>query len=94
MQNIIPENDMDGKNIELKFFNILKNMVVRGNNVQLLESGEMEDSIFYYRSAILRMIANNRSTLDINYSHILFTDDHLAELIFFSYYRVRLNLTI
>ena len=94
MERYIIQDDTDGQNIQLQFFNILKHLVVRERSVELIQDAQMDHSMYYYRNKIYHMIANGKSSLPIKYNHIIYVDETLAELIFFRYYRVSKLLTI
>lgn len=89
IENIVPETDMDGKNIELKFLRVLQFLVVREDIVELLDTEGLGNKHFYYRNEVMNMIKNNRTTLNVKYNHLLYVDEDLAEIIFFGFYRVR-----
>lgn len=83
-----PVQDLDGQNIETKFYNFLRDVVEDDGMVEI-RAGESADPHFYfYQDEAIKMMQNNRSTLSVSFTHLIYVEEDLAEVIFFNYYRV------
>ena len=89
----IPETDLDGVNIQAKMLNFLRHLVEENNQPKLVMSEDLDNSFYFYRMEVLKMIQNNKTTLDINYSHLVYTDESLSQVVYFYYYKVSLIST-
>lgn len=88
----IPETDLDGANIQAKMLNFLRHLVVeeeeKKGTPKLLVSEDLDDGYFHYRTQAIKMIQNNKTTLEVNYSHLIYADPGLSEVVYFYYYKV------
>ena len=86
------EVDLDGKNIELKFLNFLKNFIIDGNGIKSIAEQELEiKDLYFYREAVNEMVINHQYSLVIDLQHLEYVDTDLSEVIQHCYYRVNNN---
>lgn len=91
MMNTIHEADMDAINIGNKMFNFLKNLVDDNGKIFLLTEQEVDDSVYYYRNLVNNLIRNNKTTLKINFNHLMYADPEFSEVVYFYFYKVSLT---
>jgi hypothetical protein len=91
MMNTIHEADMDAVNIQNKMFNFLKNLVDEDGKIFLMTEQEMEDDIYFYRKLVSHLIKNNKTTLRIDFNHLMYADQEFSEVIYFYFYKVNLT---
>jgi hypothetical protein len=77
-QGMIPEGDMDGENVRRKFLMFLNEFKCEDEHRQ---------TIYYYRQEVAAMIKLKRTTLFVNFDHLMTAEGDLAQTINIQYYR-------
>ena len=76
---MIAEGDIEGENIKRKFLHFLNEFII--------PSQDRNQQFIYYRNEVATMIKNKRTTLYVDYIHLMEFDAELSEYINLNYYR-------